>query len=42
MTFYLPVYDSVTYGKEIICGYIVFNISIYCQNIALLSVNIAI
>ena len=28
MTFYLTVYDSVTSGTEIICGYIVFNISI--------------
>ena len=29
-------------GNEIICGDIVFNISICCQNMALLSVNIAI
>ena len=28
MTFYLTVYDSVSSGTEIICGYIVFNISI--------------
>ena len=42
MTFCLTVYDSVSSGNEIICGDIVFNISIKCQNMALLGVNIAI
>ena len=28
MTFCLTVYDNVSYGNEIICGDIVFNISI--------------
>ena len=35
MTFCLPVYDSVSSGDEIICGDIVFNISILCQNMTL-------
>ena len=34
-TFYLTVYDSVSSDNEITCGDIVFNISIYCQNMAL-------
>ena len=35
MTFHLTVYDSVSSGNEIISGDIVFNISIWCQNLAL-------
>ena len=42
MTLCLAVYDSVSSGNEIICGEIVLKISIYCQNMALKSVNIAI